>query len=65
MVTTPPNIPLSARLELREAAEALGVDKSSIQRWTKDGRLACGIKKSNNRKFWLGSELIRFWKASY
>lgn len=65
MIKTIPNIIPAARYELREAAEALGVDKSSIQRWTKDGRLTCGIKKSNNRKFWLGSELIRFWKATY
>lgn len=66
MTRTIEHIEPCARLELREAASALAVDKSTIQRWTKDGLLRCaGIKKSNNRKYWLGSELIRFWKAEY
>lgn len=65
MITTTPNINPAARLELREAAAALEVDKSSIQRWTSIGRLRCGIKKSNGRKFWTGAELIRFWKSEY
>lgn len=65
MINTAPKIDPSARLELREAAAALNVDKSTIQKWTKDQRLRCGVKKSNGRKYWLGSELIRFWKAEY
>jgi predicted site-specific integrase-resolvase len=65
MTKTIEHIEPSARYELREAADALSVDKSTIQRWSHDGLLRFGIKKSNNRKFWLGSELIRFWKAEY
>ncbi len=65
MIATPPNIPPSARLELREAAAALQVDKSTIQRWTYEGRLRCGVKKSNKRKYWLGADLIKFWKSEF
>lgn len=65
MIRTPPDIPPTARLELREAAEALQVDKSTIQRWTNNGKLKYGIKKSNNRKYWLGSDLIKFWKSEF
>lgn len=65
MIRTPPDIPPTARLELREAVEALQVDKSTIQRWTNNGKLKCGIKKSNNRKYWLGSDLIKFWKSEF
>jgi len=66
MTNTIPEVNPNARMELREAAEALGVDKSTIQRWTDDGRLKLGgIKQANNRKYWLGSELIRFWKSQY
>lgn len=65
MTTTKPIIDPSARLELRDAAAALGVTKSTILRWSAEGRLACGVKKCNGRRFWTGSELIKFWKSEY
>lgn len=65
MTNTVPKINPDARLELREAAAILNVDRSSILRWTTIGRLRCGIKKSNGRKYWTGAELIRFWKSEF
>lgn len=64
MTTIEPKISPLARLELREAAEALGVNKSTILRWTRKGILRAGVKRSNCRKFWTGAELIRLWRAS-
>lgn len=65
MTKTKPEIIPTARLELRQAAEALEVHKSSIIRWTTSGKLKCGIRKSNGRKYLLGSDLIKFWQAEY
>lgn len=65
MTNTVPTIDPKARFELREAAAILDVGKASVLRWTSIGRLRCGIKKSNGRKFWTGAELIRFWKSEF
>lgn len=65
MTNTVPTIDPKARFELREAAAILDVGKASVLRWTSTGRLRCGVKRSNGRKFWTGAELIRFWKSEF
>ena len=65
MTTTKPNIDPAARLELRDAAAALAVTKSTILRWSADGRLTCRVKMSNGRRFWTGEDLLKFWAATY
>ncbi|MBO6083202.1 MAG: helix-turn-helix domain-containing protein [Bacteroidales bacterium] len=65
MRNTQPLIDPAAHLELREAALALDVHKSTVLRWTRTGKLRCGIKRLNGRKYWTGAELIRFWRAEY
>lgn len=63
MTKTEPNVKPTDRFELREAAEVMEVDKSTILRWTNKGLLSCRIRRSNNRRFWTGAELVRFWRA--
>lgn len=65
MINTTPNVEPTGRYELKAAAEALGVDRSTILRYTNQGLLKCTIKRSNHRRCWTGAELIRFWKASF
>lgn len=43
---------------VKEAAYLLGVHRSTIWRWVKNRRLECGIRKVNNRKEFLGEELL-------
>jgi len=65
MIIEIPNINPLGRYELRDAAKALQVNKSTINRWTNAGLLCCQLRKANGRRVWAGSELIRFWKANY
>jgi len=51
----------SSMYELRDAAELLGVSKSTIQRWSREGKLKYSIRKVNNRRVWYGSELKKCW----
>lgn len=64
MTTKEPKINLTDRLELKATAEVLNVSKGTVLRYTQKGLLRAGIKKSNGRRYWLGSEIIRFWQAS-
>lgn len=65
MVETEPKIPLGARYELRQTAALLGVDRSTILRWTNLGLMSCSIRRTNHRRVWTGAEIIRVWRANY
>lgn len=56
---------INARYELKAAADILGVSKSTVLRWTRQGLLKCSIRRSNGRRVWTGAELLRFWRADY
>lgn len=64
MVKDKPNINPDARVELKDAAAIMQVQKGTILRWTHSGKLKCGIRKANNRRVWLGKDLISFWLAN-
>ena len=65
MTTSQPNVRPNDRLELRDAAKALKVNRSTIIRWTASGKLHCGKRKGNGRNFWSGAEILKFWQAEY
>ena len=60
-----PPIEAKGRYSAKEAAELLGVSLRTIQRHTKEGYLHFGIRPVNGRRFYYGSELVRYWKAEY
>lgn len=64
MIKTQPNVSPSARYELREVAELLGVHKASILRWTKEGKMKSTARQVNSRKVWTGAEILRFWRVN-
>ena len=65
MVNNEPQIDSAAIFELRDAARIIGVNPSTITRWTVRGLLTCRIRKVNGRRVWRGSELLRVWRMLY
>lgn len=65
MVQEIPKVALDGRYELRQASKLLGVSSSTLLRYTHRGYLRTGIRKYNKRHFWLGAELVRFWKETF
>lgn len=65
MTKIEPKVEMTGRYELRDAAAVLEVDKSTILRWTRDGKINCGVRRSNKRKFWLGAELVKLWRSEF
>ena len=63
MVSHEPKAVLNNRYTIEEAAELLGIHRNTLLRYVKLGLLRCGFRRNNRRKFFLGSEIIRFWKA--
>lgn len=65
MIATKPKVETNGRYELQAASNALGVNKTTLLRYTHEGKIKAGIKRSNKRRYWTGAEIIRFWMAEY
>ena len=63
MITTEPKVDKDGRYSAKEAASLLGVSRSTLARDVKAGKIKCGIRRSNGRRFYLGMEIVRYWKA--
>lgn len=56
------NIDPKKYYSVKEAAYLLGVHRCTIWRWVKARRLECDIRKVNNRKEFLGEELLNVFQ---
>ena len=63
MVTTEPKICMAGRYSIEETCNLLGVHRHTLRRYTEKGKIRCGVRRATSRKFYLGSEILRFWKA--
>ena len=52
-----------AKLSVTQVCALLEIDRHTLQRWTEAGHITCGYNRHNGRKFYKGSELMRFFNA--
>ncbi|MGM9759302.1 MAG: MerR family DNA-binding transcriptional regulator [Parabacteroides sp.] len=48
-----------------EAAKVLGIHRNTLRNYTEQGLIKFGVRRSTGRKFYLGSDLLKFWKAQF
>lgn len=65
MVSNYPNLPENARFSIRETSELLGIHRDTLRKYSDEGIIKYGVRRTNMRKFYLGSEINRCWKAMY
>lgn len=65
MIDAYPNLPNSCRYPIGKAAKLLGIHRDTLRKKADDGLIKYGISRDNMRKFFLGSEINRYWKATY
>lgn len=66
MITaTIPEVAESGRYSVSQTAEALEISRKTLWAHTGAGLIKHGTRKSNGRKFYLGSEILKYWKAQY
>lgn len=63
MVTNEPDIAATARLGICDAARLLGVHRTTLARWTEQGLVKCGIRRTNGRIFYTGRALVSLWRS--
>ena len=58
-----PQVSLSGRYPAGEAAQLLGIHRNTLKKYTDAGAIKCGFRRESGRKFYAGSEILRFWEA--
>jgi predicted site-specific integrase-resolvase len=57
-----PKVQLSSRYTVSETCELLGIHRNSLRKYTLEGRIKSVVRKSTAKKFYLGSEILKFWQ---
>lgn len=63
MTALEPEVSLTGRYSIGEASKILGINRSTLRRYTNAGYIKCGFRRESARRFYLGSEILRFWRA--
>lgn len=63
MVSNEPKVCANGRYSIDETCSLLGLHRNTLRRYTAKGQIRFGIRRVNARKFYLGSEILRFWRA--
>lgn len=58
-----PDVPDNSRYPIGKAATILGISRDTLRKYTEEGKIKCGFRRENNRRFYTGSEIKRFRKA--
>lgn len=58
-----PAVSTTGRYSIEKTAKVLGIHRHTLRRYTDSGLIKCGFRRESARKFYLGSEILRFWKA--
>lgn len=63
MRSSKPDVNLSTMYNISETCEILGIHRDTLRKYTFTGSIRCGFRRCNGRKFYLGSEILRFWRS--
>lgn len=60
-----PKVSAEGRYSVSQTCKALGIHRNTLRKYTVAGLIKCGFRRETARKFYRGSEIVRFWKAQY
>ena len=64
MASEEPRVSAGGRYSIGETCAALGIHRNTLRRYTESGMIRCGFRRATRAKFYLGSEILRFWRAT-
>ena len=65
MTPTEPTCSPTGRYTTNETCAILDISRATLWRLTKAQSIKFGVRKCNGRKFFIGSDIIRLWRACY
>lgn len=64
MITaTEPKVSADGRYSVTQTCAVLGIHRNTLHKYTDSGLIRCGYRRESARKFYKGSEILRFWRA--
>lgn len=64
MVNYEPHVSKTARYTIDETSNLLGIHRHTLRRYTKQGKICYSRRHADDRKFYFGKEILRFWRAT-
>ena len=64
MTAEEPRVSNEGRYSVTQTCAALGIHKNTLRAYTAKGYIKYGVRRGTCRKFYAGSEIKRFWKAT-
>lgn len=64
MTTSEPKVNPNDRFGRTDTARILGIGLTTLDNWTNKGLIKFGIRRTNNRKFYTGQEIINAWRLT-
>lgn len=61
MITTRPQVEYTGNYTQIQAARALGIDRHTIARYIKRGRIKAQVRKIDKKMIIKGSDILRVW----
>lgn len=65
MTAEEPQVSLTGRYSPTEAAKILQIARATVYKYVQNGKVKIGLRRSNNRMFIPGTEIMKLWKAQY
>lgn len=59
-----PRVAPTGRYSINDTCRALGIHRNSLRRYTEEGLIKCGFHRCGRKKFYQGTEILRFWRAT-
>lgn len=59
-----PKVSPKSRYDTNATCTLLGVSRKTLRKYTVAGLIKCGLRQCNGRKFYEGSDILKFWKMA-
>lgn len=63
MTAIEPNVADTGRYSVKEASNALGIHRNTLERYRKAQRIHCGWRMTTGRKYYTGAEIKKLWRT--
>lgn len=63
MTNEEPKVADRGRYSTTETAKLLGIGRTTLYKYANAGLIKCGYRRTNNRPFFEGREILRLWRA--
>ena len=63
MTTDEPKVNATSRYTITQTCAILGIHRNTLLKYTTLGVIRQGVRRATARKFYTGSEIMRFWKS--